>query len=143
MNHKQTIIFDTISITFDPNKCIKSLRCSRRMPSVFSEGHPIAIHPSEGDDIDQIIKAINSCPTEALTWEYRDAISSASSAPDSFSGPQARLVENGPLIVTGEIEIHYPDGSKEKRERTSFCRCGASKEKPFCDGSHDLCGFRG
>lgn len=53
-------------------------------------------------------------------------------------------VKNGPLRVEGEIELIDTDGSviEIKRERVSLCRCGASTEKPFCDGTHSKIGFK-
>jgi CDGSH-type Zn-finger protein len=50
----------------------------------------------------------------------------------------------GPLIVKGDFTIIHPDGREEKRTvRTTLCRCGASKRKPFCDASHKEIGFKG
>lgn len=44
---------------------------------------------------------------------------------------------NGPLVVHGKLEITDKDGSVIlKDRRTSFCRCGASQNQPFCDGAH-------
>ena len=50
---------------------------------------------------------------------------------------QVNLIENGPVVVVGAVEVHHPDGSVECRERrSSFCRCGKSSSMPMCDGSH-------
>ncbi len=53
-------------------------------------------------------------------------------------------VENGPFRVEGVIELIDTDGRvvETKRERVSLCRCGASTEKPFCDGTHSKIGFK-
>lgn len=52
--------------------------------------------------------------------------------------------ENGSLLVVGMLEVKMPDGTIiTKGPRTSFCRCGASANKPFCDGSHRNIGFIG
>jgi len=48
-----------------------------------------------------------------------------------------RVLENGPLDVTADIHIV----EHEPRKRAALCRCGASKNKPFCDGSHKKVGF--
>jgi CDGSH-type Zn-finger protein len=49
--------------------------------------------------------------------------------------PQAGVV--GPIMVRGGITIEGADGTVyEKRNRVTLCRCGKSKNKPFCDGSH-------
>lgn len=47
---------------------------------------------------------------------------------------------NGPLIATGDLQIET--GSETRTQpRASLCRCGASANKPFCDGSHKTSGF--
>lgn len=49
--------------------------------------------------------------------------------------PQKR--RSGPLWVKGGIPVNGPDGTQyEQRNRVTLCRCGASANKPFCDGSH-------
>jgi len=51
---------------------------------------------------------------------------------------------NGPLMVIGRIDIKHVDGRIENKEKTTaFCRCGASANKPFCDGSHRKIEFIG
>lgn len=45
--------------------------------------------------------------------------------------------ENGPYLVNGTITIVHQDGKEETKEGpTALCRCGLSKNKPFCDGAH-------
>lgn len=52
--------------------------------------------------------------------------------------------ENEPLVVQGNLNVTHPDGRTESRERvTTFCRCGASANKPFCDGAHKGIEFKG
>ena len=54
------------------------------------------------------------------------------------------ILENGPLLVDGLIEITKPDGTVENKEKTTaFCRCGASDNKPYCDGQHRKIDFIG
>lgn len=52
--------------------------------------------------------------------------------------------ENGPLLVTGPIEVIDHTGNVFDlggKETIALCRCGQSKNRPFCDGSHKSCGF--
>ena len=50
--------------------------------------------------------------------------------------------KNGSIRVTGEVDFVDADGNViESKTDFSLCRCGASKEKPFCDGSHREAGF--
>jgi CDGSH-type Zn-finger protein/ferredoxin len=51
--------------------------------------------------------------------------------------------ENGPLVVKGLDELTGPDGQPlEVKPVVALCRCGGSKTKPFCDGSHKTNGFQ-
>jgi CDGSH-type Zn-finger protein len=52
--------------------------------------------------------------------------------------------ENGPYVVTGPVTITDVDGNVydvSQKKRISLCRCGASVNKPFCDGTHSKLGF--
>jgi CDGSH-type Zn-finger protein len=50
---------------------------------------------------------------------------------------------NGPLIVSGPVELKDTDGKLYPVEdRMALCRCGASTTKPFCDGTHSKIGFQ-
>ncbi len=62
------------------------------------------------------------------------------------AGPALRVSvrSNGPLRAQGEMEVCEADGRVAwSGAQASFCRCGASKNKPFCDGSHREIGFQG
>ena len=53
------------------------------------------------------------------------------------------IIKNGPYIVKGEVEMKDADGNSYSVEkRMALCRCGASTEKPFCDGTHSNIGFQ-
>lgn len=48
-----------------------------------------------------------------------------------------KVMENGPYLVKGTFTLEMPDGKiEEKTGNTALCRCGRSKNKPYCDGSH-------
>lgn len=49
--------------------------------------------------------------------------------------------ENGPLVVSGAPKLRGPEGELETKPVMALCRCGASKNKPFCDGTHNETGF--
>ena len=52
------------------------------------------------------------------------------------------VVPKGPLMVEGTIQVTKKDGTVETKETKSFlCRCGQSKNKPYCDGAHKTCDF--
>ncbi len=61
-----------------------------------------------------------------------------------MSKTKINLIENGPLFVDGKIELKDNKGKIiATEENTYLCRCGGSKNKPFCDGSHKEKGFKG
>jgi CDGSH-type Zn-finger protein len=56
-----------------------------------------------------------------------------------------RCRENGPLVLPARFKLVDHLGNEfvlpTNKENVALCRCGASKTKPFCDGSHKTCGF--
>ena len=58
-----------------------------------------------------------------------------------------RCRENGPLVIQGSIRVVDHLGNEfviaPGKDTVALCRCGASNNKPFCDGSHRTCGFVG
>ena len=57
---------------------------------------------------------------------------------------KVEVLENGPLLVYGTLKVTDKDGNSENKSKTTaFCRCGASGNKPYCDGSHISAGFEG
>ena len=44
--------------------------------------------------------------------------------------------KDGPYDVTGSVEIGEPRAEGASEEHYTLCRCGGSKNKPFCDGTH-------
>lgn len=54
-----------------------------------------------------------------------------------------KVIPNAPLLVEGKVELVLTDGTTVIKENPHLCRCGASQNKPFCDGSHAKIGFKG
>jgi CDGSH-type Zn-finger protein len=57
-----------------------------------------------------------------------------------------RCRENGPLLIQGAVRVLDHQGNEfvppPGKDNVALCRCGASRNKPFCDGSHRACGFQ-
>lgn len=47
-----------------------------------------------------------------------------------------KVTKGGPLLVAGEFKLVLSSGEEKTMDKAALCRCGASKNKPFCDGSH-------
>ncbi len=65
--------------------------------------------------------------------------------PDANPAPvitRISIRRNASILVEGIVEVIGPDGVRlEVKEKFALCRCGESKSKPFCDGSHKVNGF--
>lgn len=86
----------------------------------------------------QVIAMVERCPSGALTY-------TVGSHEGSVEPPLATVVSvvpDGPLFVSGGVPVTRSDGAiLEPRNRVTLCRCGQSKNKPLCDGSHVDVGF--
>jgi len=90
------------------------------------------IHP-DAVPVDTLVELAHACPSGAIRYRRKDG--KADEAP-----PPVNLIavrEAGPYAVRGELAIAGRSGTY----RATLCRCGASKNKPYCDGSHHDTGF--
>lgn len=122
-----------ITIVWQPEVCIHSKLCWTELLSVFDPRKRPWIDPT-GAETEQIIEQIQRCPSGALSYFRNDA----SPAPQTFSAESlVEVSKNGPLLVYGNIVVKDAAGNETRKNKvTAFCRCGASSNKPFCDGTH-------
>lgn len=128
-----TVDSDHISVSFDGKKCIHARRCVLGLPEVFNPGAKGQWIFPENADAGDIARLVRDCPSGALTFALKDG-SEAETAPRVNT---VRLWENGPAEYRGDVKIE----GEEPRLRAVLCRCGQSKNKPFCDNSHLETGF--
>lgn len=130
-----------VTIVWKPALCMHSTKCFNGLPSVFDPNARPWIN-MEGSDTDGIIDQVKKCPSGALSFYLNEK--GPASEPASGEGQKVEVTPDGPILIHGNISLHLPGGHTEKRERmTALCRCGASANKPFCDGSHRKVGFKG
>ncbi len=111
--------------------CSHAEYCVRESPAVFEFGARPWIKP-DADSVDRTAHTIEKCPSGALSYT-RDGVLHK----DLDRSPAIHVVESGPYEVVGWPELRDPDGNvPESREHYALCRCGRSKNKPFCDGAH-------
>jgi CDGSH-type Zn-finger protein len=108
-----------------------------RLPQVFvPEARPWVV--VDAADADAVAAAIESCPTGALHHRRLDGGLQEQTPAETTVEPRP----NGPLFVRGAVRIVDPEGRLIREDtRVALCRCGASENKPFCDGSHRRIGF--
>lgn len=127
---------DNITVLFDLDTCIHSEKCWRGLNSVFNPKAKPWVNMNGASD-EAIIAQVKKCPSGALYMKNKDENMSEMNI-------KAECMPDGPLIVKGTIEVKLPDGKLETKEKmAAFCRCGASSNKPYCDGSHKETGFTG
>jgi CDGSH-type Zn-finger protein/uncharacterized Fe-S cluster protein YjdI len=122
-----------VVIRFDASKCIHSRNCVLGRPDVFVPNvsgewiHPDRATPAE------VAELAHNCPSGAITWEPLDGGPAEGPPPVNT----LRVRENGPLALQAPLTVNgEPAGY-----RATLCRCGASSNKPWCDGSHNAAGF--
>jgi CDGSH-type Zn-finger protein len=119
--------------------CSHAAECVDNLSTVFKLDARPWIDP-DGANVEDIIQTIGKCPSGALSYstdgvEYKD---------QTERDPMITVSKNGPYHVTGGIDligdsIQWADGSS--KEHYALCRCGASSNKPFCDGMHKSINF--
>ena len=126
-----------IVIKRDYSICAESGFCGHRLANI----QKLAAQTDDSIVRAQVIAMIERCPSGSYTYALDEG--SADIEPDlpqqvavttemTSEGPIA-----GPLWVTGNILIERSDGQPvETRNRVTLCRCGHSKNKPYCDGTH-------
>lgn len=91
----------------------------------------------DGADAGKVEQAVKGCPSGALSYSR-----AGEAGGDTEREPMVTVTKDGPYAVTGGIELIGAEfGEGASRERYTLCRCGASRNKPFCDGSHWRVGF--
>ena len=128
---KRITIFDNRAICAHAGVCTDSLK------SVFLYGKEPWIDP-DGAAVEDVIAAVRKCPSGALSYAI-DGVEGESPA----HPPKVVVTDNGPYAVSGGVELANQEfGEGASREHYTLCRCGASANKPFCDGSHWRVEFR-
>jgi len=122
-----------IVVRFDADKCIHSRNCVLGRPEVFQANAPGAWIKPDNASTEELVTTVLACPSGALTYERIDGGPQEAPPPVNL----LRVRENGPLAIHADIRI----GDSGPLHRATLCRCGSSKSKPYCDGSHDAAGF--
>lgn len=131
-----------VTIVWKPTLCAHSQNCFKGLPEVFHPKELPWITP-EASNTERIIAQVEKCPSGALSY-FLNKTGPAAGAEQDTSGVVVEPSVNGPLMVRGDIVVKGKDGTLTHKEKvTAFCRCGASGNKPFCDGSHRKVGFVG
>jgi CDGSH-type Zn-finger protein/truncated hemoglobin YjbI len=137
---QQVTVFDNRGI------CQHSGFCSDRLPTVFRSAKDPFVAPS-GGRMDEIVRAARDCPSGALSYALGPAEARADVDGHGQRPPAIEITADGPYRVTGGIPLEGADGKRVRHahgasaEHYALCRCGHSRNKPFCSGMHWYVGF--
>jgi CDGSH-type Zn-finger protein/uncharacterized Fe-S cluster protein YjdI len=122
-----------LTLMFEGKRCIHARFCVTQAPSVFLANVKGAWLYPDALDVERLVEVAHACPSGAIRYLRKDGRGQEAPPPVNL----AAVREAGPYAFRGDLRI---DGAPVGY-RATLCRCGASKNKPFCDGSHHDAGF--
>jgi CDGSH-type Zn-finger protein/uncharacterized Fe-S cluster protein YjdI len=124
---------EKLELTFEAKRCIHSRFCVTWSPQVFlANVKGPWIHP-DAMPVERVVEVAHACPSGAIRYQRLDGGAQEAAPPVNL----ATVREAGPYAFRAQLQINgAPAGF-----RATLCRCGASKNKPYCDGSHHEIGF--
>ncbi len=133
---------EKITVYYDRYLCKHIGKCTNGYPEIFDSGRVPWIELKNETNLDKLIEVIKKCPSGALSYklenENRETV--------YHDEQKIKIEKNGSINITGGIKLIDDNKSEDildSREHYSLCRCGGSKHKPFCDGTHIDIGFEG
>ncbi|WP_363324447.1 CDGSH iron-sulfur domain-containing protein [uncultured Roseibium sp.] len=125
-----------IDVHYNRLLCSHAGECGKRLNAVFDTTRDPWIVPDNADP-DQIRDTVQACPSGALSWSEPGGMAIHICGKD----PEITLERNGPFRVTRIRLASGVQAEGASADKYVLCRCGASKNKPFCDGSHSKIGW--
>ncbi len=113
-----------IAISFDMKRCIHARNCFLKLPQVFDPERRPWVDP-DAAPAEEIAAMIRTCPSGALTFKK----AGVEETPPGIN--RVQVLENGPNAFHGNLTV-----SGQATTRATICRCGKSKNMPYCDYSH-------
>ncbi len=129
------VSFEGTGITIHDNRgiCSHAGHCTDRLWKVFSFPD---IQP-DAADVQEIMETIDMCPSGALSYTIGGELHR-----DRDGDPEIHVDKDGPLLVRGGVELDAKYQGNASKEHYALCRCGKSRNKPFCDGTHWYADFQ-
>jgi uncharacterized Fe-S cluster protein YjdI len=128
-----------VTVVWEAEKCIHSAMCVQGLPEVFNPNERPWIK-IDAAKTEALVNTVRKCPSGALSFYMNNERDKTSESLET----KVEVLVNGPLMVYGTLKVIHKNGDEEtKNKTTAFCRCGASQNKPYCDGAHVKEDFRG
>ena len=129
----ESVEAEKLTLIYEGKRCIHARHCVTWGPTVFlANVKGPWIHP-DTIDAERVAEIAHVCPSGAIRYRRKDG------RPDEAAPPVnlAAVREGGPYAFRGDLRVN----GASIGFRATLCRCGASKNKPFCDSSHHDIGF--
>lgn len=123
---------DTATVTWDEDLCIHVGECTRAKGALFEMGRkPWCALDGVADE--HVREVIARCPTGSLAVRFADPAMNETAPAENI----VTVADSGPLYFRGELAIDgAPARAPGLSHRAALCRCGLSRNKPYCDNSH-------
>jgi CDGSH-type Zn-finger protein/uncharacterized Fe-S cluster protein YjdI len=122
-----------LTLKFEAKRCIHARHCVLGQPGVFKANVQGPWLDPDATSAEGLVTVAHMCPSGAIRYSRKDGGADEVAPPVNL----VQIRENGPLGLRADLVI---DG-KPAGFRATLCRCGASQNKPFCDGTHNTIGF--
>jgi CDGSH-type Zn-finger protein/uncharacterized Fe-S cluster protein YjdI len=119
---------EKLTLLYEGKKCIHARFCVTGAPSVFLANVKGPWIEPDAVAVEKLVEIAHACPSGAIRYQRKDGVADETAPPVNLLA----IREAGPYAVRGDLRI---DG-EQRGYRATLCRCGASKNKPYCDGSH-------
>lgn len=121
-----------LAVVWKPQLCIHAGKCVNALPNVYKPDEKPWISAQNATH-QELKDQIAMCPSGALSYYMKGEENEDLQTLET----KVEVSENGPLLVSGPFQMIHTNGKEEvKNQITAFCRCGVSRNKPYCDGSH-------
>lgn len=124
---------EKLTLRFEAKRCIHARFCVTGAPKVFLANVQGPWLYPDAMEVERLVDIAHACPSGAIQYRRRDGRADESAPPVNLAATR----EAGPYAFRGDLRL----GGQSAGFRATLCRCGASKNKPFCDGSHHDVGF--
>nr|WP_255682779.1 ferritin-like domain-containing protein [Dyella sp. 2HG41-7] len=124
---------EKLTLMFETKRCIHARFCVTGAPKVFLANVQGAWIFPDAMEVDRLVEIAHACPSGAIRYARRDGHADEPTPPVNLASTR----EAGPYAFRGDLRLN----GKPIGFRATLCRCGASKNKPFCDSSHHDIGF--
>ena len=124
-----------VTVYYDASRCVHVANCVRGLPGVFRPQERPWIQAANAG-AGEVAAVVRTCPTGALHYALEGGEGEAPERPT-----RVIPIVDGPVGIRGDLLIETPTGDV-REVRAVLCRCGASGNKPFCDGTHAKIGWK-